>query len=81
MNTKVMKATFKDIMAELWLRKRNSGCIVWTTKDGKKIPIKDLSDEHLVNIVNMLLRNKEAQEEYDEIMDHLGDMNPLEYYD
>ena len=27
------KATLEDLELELWLRKRNSGYIIWTTKD------------------------------------------------
>ena len=37
-----------------------------------------MSDEHLVNAINMLERH---EEEKTEIWDHLGDMDPLEYYD
>lgn len=40
------KATIKDLELELWLRKRNSGSIIWTTKDGKNIPIKDMNTNH-----------------------------------
>lgn len=68
-----MKAKFKDLLTEYWLRKRNNGTIVWTTKDGKDIPIKDLSDDHLVNILNMFLRVQAEQEEHEEIMSHLED--------
>ena len=72
------RATLKDLWLEYWLRRRNSGDIQWTTKDGKNIPIKDLTDGHLANIICMLERN---QAERDEMMDHIGDMDPLEYYD
>lgn len=68
-----MKAAFKDVFTEYWLRKRNNGTLVWTTKEGKNIPIKDLSDDHLVNILNMFLRAQAEQEEQEEIMSHLED--------
>lgn len=32
----------------------------WTTKDGQKIPVDQLTDSHLRNIVNYLLRNSPA---------------------
>ena len=72
------KATLKDLHLELWLRMREAKEIIWTTKDGKQIPIQEMSDEHLVNAINMLERHKEEEAE---IWDHLGDMDPLEYYD
>ena len=31
----------------------------WTTKDGSKISIKEMSDAHLKNAVNMLIREYE----------------------
>lgn len=62
------KATIKDLELELWLRQRNSGSIIWTTKDGKNIPIKDMNTNHLVNALKMLLIQKEKQKEYDSIM-------------
>lgn len=62
------RATIQDLKLELWLRQRNSGSIIWTTKDGKNIPIKDMGNNHLVNALKMLLIQKEKQREYDDIM-------------
>jgi hypothetical protein len=70
----------KEIELELFLRMRKKS-LVWETKQGENIPLADLSNSHLVNIYNMLNRLEELQEERDEIMDHLGDMDPLDYYD
>lgn len=72
------KANIIDIKLELWLRQRNSGSICWTTKDGETIPIKDMSPNHLVNTLKMLLK----QEEEESFMrEHIGDMSPMDYYD
>lgn len=62
------RATIQDLKLELWLRQRNSSSIIWTTKDGKNIPIKDMGNNHLVNALKMLLIQKEKQKEYDDIM-------------
>lgn len=62
------RATIQDLKLELWLRQRNSGSIIWTTKDGKNIPIKDMDNNHLVNVLKMLLIQKEKQREYDNMM-------------
>ena len=62
------KANIQDLKLELWLRQRNSGSIIWTTKDGKNIPIKDMDNKHLVNALKILLIQKEKQKEYDDIM-------------
>ena len=64
----IRKATIQDLKLELWLRQRNSGSIIWTTKDNKNIPIKDMGNKHLVNALKMLLIQKEKQKEYDDIM-------------
>ena len=62
------QATIQDLKLELWLRQRNSGFIIWTTKDGKNIPIKDMNNNHLVNTLNMLLRQREEVERFKDIM-------------
>lgn len=55
------KATIQDLKLELWLRQRNSGSIIWTTKDGKNIPIKDMDNNHLANTLKMLLKQEEVE--------------------
>lgn len=71
------KATIQDLELELWLRQRNSGLIYRKTKDGREIPIKDMDNNHLANTLKMLLRNAERENFYDE---HIGDMDPMDYY-
>lgn len=46
------RADITDILQERWLRRRDSGELVWKTKGGIEIPIKDLSDDHIENIIN-----------------------------
>lgn len=60
-----MKATLKDLTLEAWLRMREKGVLTWRTKAGKEIAIKDLTDSHLVNIINMLTEEED--------FDHIGD--------
>ena len=57
-----MNANLKDLLNERWLRMRERGEIVWTTKDGEEIPIKELSDTHLDNIINMIRRVNELND-------------------
>lgn len=54
-----MIANIDDIRLEQFLRNRNSGKLVWKTKKGKIIPLKELSDEHLTNILNVYSLNKD----------------------
>lgn len=71
-------ADVQDLELELWLRQRNSGSIYWRTKDDREIPIKDMDNNHLVNTLKMLLKQAERENYYDE---HIGDMDPMDYYD
>lgn len=56
-------ANIQDLELELWLRQRNSGSIHWKTRSDKEISIKDISNAHLVNIINMLHREEDLFEE------------------
>lgn len=52
-------ATLNDLLKEKWLREREQGEIKWVTKKGVEIPIKDLTDEHLENIIKFLVEREE----------------------
>ena len=58
-----MEANLTDLLKEQWLRNRNSGNLTWTTRDGKVIPIKDMSDNQLKNTINMIIMNKNEREQ------------------
>ena len=47
-------ADIDDLKLEQWIRQRNSGQIMWKTKDGREISIKDMSDTHLVNTIRLM---------------------------
>lgn len=67
----MIKATYEDLEFELQLRRREQ--LVWTTKDGRQIPIYELSTDHIINILNMM----DKQSEIDELE---GEMDLLDYY-
>ena len=56
------QATLNDLLKEQWLRDRNNGNLVWITKEGKTIPIKEMTDEHLRNTINHLIRKEELED-------------------
>lgn len=58
------KASYTDLQFELWLRRREQGEIVWITKEGKVIPIKDMTNPHLVNTMRMLERQSDIETIY-----------------
>ncbi len=51
-----------DLFLEVWFRARNSGELVWKTKTGEVIPVKDMSWSHLVNTINYLQKKNEIEE-------------------
>ena len=70
-----MIATLKDLELEYWLRKRNNGTLIWKTKSGAYIPLKDMTNEHLVNTIRMLNRNEDLQELACEYEAYINDLD------
>lgn len=46
------------------LEKRNPPSYVWTMKNGEKINLKDMSNEHIKNVIKLLHKNFELEEAY-----------------
>lgn len=68
-----MKASVEDIQRELWIRARERNLIKWETRDGQQIPLKEISDEHLINIIKYYSRLEENENEYADIGPGDGD--------
>lgn len=65
----MVEATLSDLRLELWLRKRDS--LYWETREGKQIPLKQMSTEHIINALNYFSRVQEQKEIMDIIYDDL----------
>lgn len=63
----MVEATLDDLELELWLRQREKKEIVWVTKQGMQIPINDMTDDHIINAINCIIRQ-------DEKLEHIGDI-------
>lgn len=66
--SRALLADISDLKFERWLRRRNAGEIAWRTRDGKIIPIKDMTDEHLANTIAMIDRKEREEWEYYEAL-------------
>lgn len=65
---KARRATKRDLGLEMWLRQREQGLLYWQTKDGDKIPIDQMDDEHLLNTINLIERSQESKEAMDSLL-------------
>lgn len=54
-----LDASFK---ADRVMSDYDSGLFTWTTRDGKEMEIKDMTDDHVKNTLNMLNRSKSSDE-------------------
>ena len=68
-----MKATYEDLKLELWLRRRERNEILWETKSGANISIKEMSDTHLINTINYLEKQNEREARLLEALGSIGD--------
>lgn len=57
-----MNATIQDLELELWLRRRNVGELKWQMRDGKKIPLRDMTTEHIENAIKHFESKEEIYE-------------------
>lgn len=62
-----MGPTYEQLLLEKFLRERNT--LTWRTKDGKEIPLSELSDEHLNAIIICMERRQHKQMEFDEALE------------
>lgn len=70
-----MDADIQDLTKELWLRQRNEGKLKWKTKDGKQIPIKDMTTQHIINAINRMTENDRLSELACEYEAYISDLD------
>lgn len=63
---KEKEATLKDLMQEAI--KRGLVTVIHTDKNGKKHKLSEMSDNHLINTINLALKIKERKEFWDAIL-------------
>ena len=68
-----MLATYLDLKLELWLRQREADNILWETKNGDKLSIRNMSDSHLINAINFLEKQVAYEDECWEALSSIGD--------
>ena len=56
----MIKADIGDLERELWLRRREK--LVWETRDGKMIPLTQMTTDHIINAINYFQRVEEERE-------------------
>lgn len=69
-------ADLDDLRLELWLRRRNAGLLVWNTREGREIPVKEMTCTHLEKAIahcESKERNDRMAAEYDTYIDGLLD--------
>ena len=69
------KADVNDIRLEIWIRERNERDIIWTTKEGLDVPIRDMSLNHLRNVERMLEKNENLSELWCEYRAYVDDLD------
>lgn len=56
----MIKAEIEDLEKELWLRNRVN--LYWETKEGIKIPLREMKTEHIINAINYFNRVHDEHE-------------------
>lgn len=51
----MIKADIEDLEKELWLRQWED--MVWETKHGKQMPLKEMTTEHIINAINYVYKH------------------------